>query len=113
MMKKTWFWIAIFALVLFAGAGVYCFHGAAGQTATLWLDGELYQTVDLSAVAVPYEFDVTTERGTNTVRVTPGGIAVVWSDCPEQLCVQQGEINSSAIPITCLPHRLVIQIEED
>lgn len=113
MMKKTWISIILFALLLVGGVGVYALHGAPGQTATLWVDGVLYQTVDLSAVAVPYEFDVATERGTNTVRVTPGGIAVVWSDCPEQLCVQQGEINSSAIPITCLPHRLVIQIEED
>lgn len=113
MMKKTWIWIGIFALVLVAGVGVYALHGASGQTATLWLDGELYQTIDLSAVAVPYEFDVTSERGTNTVRVSPGGIAVVWSDCPEQLCVAQGEIDSPLIPITCLPHRLVIQIEED
>lgn len=112
MIKKTAFWIGIFALLL-GGLGVYAFHGASGQTATLWVDGELYRTVDLSAVAMPYEFDVTTEYGTNTVRVTQGGIAVVWSDCPEQLCVQQGEIDSSAIPITCLPHRLVIQIEED
>lgn len=111
-MKKTAIWIGIFALVLLGGLGMYALHGAQGQTATLWVNGELYQTVDLSAVAVAYEFDVATEYGTNTVRVSPGGIAVVWSDCPEQLCVHQGEISSSAIPITCLPHRLVIQIEE-
>ena len=48
-----------------------------------------------------------------TVRVSPGAIAVVWSDCPEQICVGQGEIETSAIPITCLPHRLVIQIVEE
>lgn len=113
MMKKTWICVGIFALIFAAGLAVYRFHGAPGRTATLWLDGELYQTVDLSAVVTPYDFDVTSERGTNTVRVSPEGIAVVWSDCPEQLCVQQGQIESSAIPITCLPHRLVIQIEED
>ncbi len=113
MMKKTWVWIGIFALVLAGGLGAYLLHGAPGRTAELWLDGKLYRTVDLTAVSEPYEFDVTSGRGTNTVRVSPGAIEVVWSDCPEQLCVQQGAIESSAIPITCLPHRLVIQIEDD
>ncbi len=113
MMKKTWVWIVIFALVLLGGLGAYIWHGAPGRTAELWLDGELYQTIDLAAVTEPYEFDVTSERGTNTVRVSPGAIAVVWSDCPEQVCVGQGEIENSAIPITCLPHRLVIQIVEE
>lgn len=112
-MKKTKTWIAIFALVLFLALSLALWHGAPGQTATLWLNGELYQTIDLSAVTQPYEFDVVTEWGTNTVRVQPGGISVSWADCPDQLCVQQGVIDSSAIPITCLPHRLVIQIEEN
>lgn len=112
MMKKTWVWIIIFALLLVGGLGAYLWHGAPGRTAELWLDGKLYKTVALD-VSEPYEFDVVSERGTNTVRVSPGAIEVVWSDCPEQVCVRQGAIESSAIPITCLPHRLVIQIVEE
>lgn len=111
MRNKTMLWIVLFALLAAAGAGVYMFRGD-GTMATLWVDGLLYEEIDLAAVAVPYEFDVETEYGTNTVRVAQGEIGVIWSDCPEQVCVNQGSIESAAIPITCLPHRLVIQIEE-
>jgi len=111
MKNKSILWIVLFALLAAAGTGVYMLRGG-GTVATLWVDGELYDEIDLAAVALPYEFDVETEYGTNTVRVSPGEIAVIWSDCPEQVCVNQGSIHSSAIPITCLPHRLVIQIEE-
>lgn len=111
MKNKTLLWALVFALLAAGGLGLYALRDG-GTAATLWVDGELYRTIDLQAVAIPYEFDVETEYGVNTVRVSPGEIAVVWSDCPEQVCVNQGSIHSAFIPITCLPHRLVIQIEE-
>ena len=113
MKTKTWLWAALLAVIALAGAGAYLLHGSAGTVATVWLDGECIRTIDLTAVAAPYEFDIESEYGVNTVRVSHGEIAVVRADCPEQICVNQGTISSSAIPITCLPHRLVIQIEDE
>lgn len=113
MKNKTILWALILALLAAAGVGVSLLWQPAGSVATLWVNGEMYDSIDLSAVVLPYEFDVTGEWGTNTVRVSPGEIAVVWSDCPEQVCVNQGAIDSAHIPITCLPHRLVIQIGEN
>ena len=75
-------------------------------------DGREYRRVDLGAVTEPYEFTVETEWGWNTVRVEPGAICVTDADCPGHDCVQQGAISNGMIPIVCLPHRLVIQIEE-
>ena len=112
MGKKTWFWIVLFALVVLGGVGVYCFRGG-GTVATVWLDGEVIETIDLSAVAIPYDFTVSSEYGTNVIHVEHGAISVSESDCANQICVNQGSISSSAIPITCLPHRLVIQIEDE
>ena len=108
---KTVFWIVLFACLALAGAGVYLLHGG-GTRAAIYVDGELYDTVDLGAVAVAYERTVQTEYGRNTLRIGPGEIAVIEADCPGNDCVHQGAITDSAIPIVCLPHRLVIQIEE-
>lgn len=50
------------------------------------------------------------EGGYNVVRVENGQISVTEADCPDQICVQQGKINDDAVPIVCLPHKLVIEV---
>ncbi|MBR4895991.1 MAG: NusG domain II-containing protein, partial [Clostridia bacterium] len=50
--------------------------------------------------------------GENTVRVETGRIRIVSADCPDKICVDTGWISDSAAPIVCLPHRLVIRLEE-
>ena len=66
---------------------------------------------DLRAVTIPYDIEVQTEWGSNTVHVEPDGVSVTHADCPDHLCVKQGKITSSAIPIACVPHHLTVQIE--
>ncbi len=113
MLKKTSTWIIIFSILAALGAASFFFlknAGHAGTVAEIYIDGELYDSIDLSAVAAPYTFTIETERGENTVEVKNGSIAVTEADCPDQICVHQGFIHDDAIPIVCMPHRLVIQI---
>ena len=77
------------------------------------MDGVCIRSVDLSEVKEPYEFTVETANGSNTVRVEPGRIAVISADCADETCVHTGWIGDRAIPIVCLPHRLVIRIEQN
>lgn len=113
MKQKTLFWLAVFALLAAAGAGLFLLRGGGGTVAVMTVDGEVIDSVDLSAVAVPYEKVVQTQWGQNTVRFSHGAVAVVSADCPDKLCVEQGTIEDGAIPIVCLPHRLVIQITDE
>ena len=76
----------------------------AGQ-AQIWLDGELYKTVELNK---EQEFTVTGPYGTNTVTVKDGKIAVTAADCPDHYCMQRGFCDGGA-QIVCLPNRLVIK----
>lgn len=110
MKRKTVFWAALFILLAALGAGTYLLP-RNGSRAVISVDGQLWDTVDLTAVKEPYEFTVETERGWNTLRVSPGQIQVVDADCPGHDCVQQGAISDGVIPIVCLPHRLVIEIK--
>lgn len=113
MKQKTLFWALLLGAAAVLAAGVYILRpGGSGTMANIYVDGELVEAVDLSAVAVPYEFTVETEYGYNTVRVSSGAIEVAEADCDEQVCVNQGTITDGFIPITCLPHHMVIQIEE-
>lgn len=61
-----------------------------------------------------YTFEVPGEGGaSNTVCVRPGSIAIISANCPDQICVHQGFISTSLLPITCLPNRLVIRVREE
>lgn len=111
MKRKTVFWAVLFALLAALGAGAYLLRGG-GTRAAIYVDGALYDTVDLDAVAVPYERVVETEWGSNTLWVSHGAIQVTDADCPNHDCVRQGAITDGRVPIVCLPHRLVIQIVE-
>ena len=46
----------------------------------------------------------------NEVEVRPGSIGILSADCPDKLCVRQGFISDTRLPITCLPNRLVIRL---
>ena len=82
--------------------------------ADLYQNGELLQTIRLDTVIGEYTFEVSGDAGaTNTVCVRPGSIAIVSASCPDQICVHQGFISTSLLPITCLPNRLVIRVREE
>ena len=112
MKQKTVFWAVLFAVLALAGAGYYLLSGGGeAAVAHVYVDNELYGTYDLSAVVIPYEVRIETEYGYNTIRVSRGAVEVAEADCSEQVCVDQGTITDDLIPIVCLPHHLVIQIE--
>lgn len=57
------------------------------------------------------EFDITTTRGTNSIRIEHGEASVHSADCPDKLCVNSGSISKSGEIIACLPHKLLIEIK--
>ena len=105
---KTKTWIVLLAAVLIVCVGLSLWLLLPGQKASraeVWLDGELYKTVDLST---DQTFTVSSDHGTNTVTVEAGKIAVTAADCPDHHCMQRGFCDSGA-QIVCLPNRLVIK----
>lgn len=112
-MRGTRKWIILFSLLCIACLVVwYVFLQRAqpGVVAQIRQDGVLIRTVALT-VSEPYEFTVyDSSGGENRIRVEKGKIAVVEANCPDRVCVHQGFIGTSAVPIVCLPHRLVITV---
>lgn len=86
-------------------------NAGGSYVAEIYRDGLLIEEIPLDQVREPYTFSVEGEDGrTNRVELRPGSIGVVWADCPDKLCVRQGFAETSVIPITCLPNRLVIRL---
>lgn len=81
-------------------------------TAYIYVNGNLYQTIPLSTVTSDYQFTITTEDGGyNTILVQHGAISITEADCPDKVCVKQGIIQNNLLPITCLPHGLIIELK--
>ncbi len=89
----------------------------AGLIADIYQNGELIASIPLDEVRETYRFTVTGDEGhVNEIEVRPGSIGIISADCPDKLCVRQGFISNSRLPVTCLPNRVVIRLrpqEED
>ena len=113
-MKSSRFWVILIAgLLVISGVFAALVAGqTSGTMVNIYLDGKCIRSIDLSQADSSYEFTVDGPAGSNTIQVEPGRICVSRADCPDQICVHQGWISTSVIPIVCLPNHLVIQIEE-
>ena len=109
----------LLVIAILCGIRIYAVsHNATGNSQALYADiyqnGELLQTIRLDTVTDEYTFEVPGEGGaSNTVCVRSGSIAIISATCPDQICVHQGFISTSLLPITCLPNRLVIRVREE
>lgn len=89
----------------------------SGKYAYIYQDGVLVREINLSENKEPYEFTIEyssgTETGFNTILVENGKIGISDADCPDKTCQHMGMISSTHFPITCLPHKLIIQIVDE
>ena len=103
----------LFLVLMILGAGSLILiknNLKPGNEAEVYVDGSLVQTIDMTRDDI-YLFD--TSYGTNTVVVEDGKIRVSEADCPDKICVNMGGVSRSGETITCLPHKLVIEVHND
>lgn len=107
--KKDFFVIAV--LLIFAGVFYYfTLPGDAGNTAEISVDGNIVDVVSLSG-----ENDgVYKIEGMNiSYEINDGEIAIISSDCPDKVCIDDGFISLGGQKIVCLPNKTVISIPRD
>ena len=114
MKKNKTTTVLILALLLLAlvGAGGFWLLRSrdTGTVAVIWVDGQVFDRIDLARVEDSYEIEIDTQYGHNRILVEPGAISVLSADCPDQICVKQGKMTGGGVPIVCMPHRVVIEI---
>lgn len=115
MPRSQQIWLALIVLILAASGLAWWAIATAspqGQIAQVYVEGDLVKTLDLSRLDHPVRYEVQSAHGSNTVELRPDAVAIVAADCPDQHCVHQGAIQSSAIPIVCLPHQVVVRLSD-
>ena len=99
-------------LALGIAGSILVLNAPAGDTVRIISNGKVVRTVALSSAADEV-FDIEYDGHVNTVEIEDHRIRVLSADCPDQTCVKMGWLTSSAAPIVCLPHRLVIEFASD
>lgn len=112
MTKKVKLTLGLLLLVAAACCAVLLLRPREpGAVAVVKLDGVVVREIDLTSLTGPVTFTVEGEDGLwNTITAEPGRIRVESAACPDQVCVHQGWISDSTVPIVCLPNRLVIEL---
>lgn len=115
--KKRALLLSLLLIILFFASLTAIFfkmsHFSGSLVADIYKDGQLLQTIRLDRVTESYTIKLTAaDGGYNTIEVRPNSIGILAADCPDLHCVQQGFIDTDLLPITCLPHRLVIKLRQ-
>ena len=106
MKSKTWAMILAAVLAVSIGAALLVLQpGEKAHRVEILSEGKVLYTLDLH---VDQEITVTTDRGSNTVTIRNGVVAVTEASCPDHYCMYRGWCDGGA-EIVCLPNRLVIR----
>ncbi len=86
-------------------------HGSEGPVAVIQKGGEIIERLDLDKDTSLVVGDL--EGDYNIVKVEDGRIFVEEANCPDQICRYIGPISTEEEVIACLPHEMIIFIDED
>lgn len=112
MDRKIKILIALCAVLFLGGAAgsIWVLCASHGEQVKIVQDDRILYTLDLDQEENQI-FDVEYEGRTNTIEIKDGKIRVREAECPDQVCVETGWLDSAA-PIICLPNRLVIEFTD-
>lgn len=85
----------------------YLLNPKDNLVAYIYSDNQLIMMVDLDHEE---EVVVNGAVGEVKIQVSPDGVAVVFSDCEDKICLHQGKISRANQTITCLPNKVYIRL---
>ena len=99
----------LIALLLAVFLSLFFFfrNSDSGTVAVIYIENEVVGRCPLS---VDGEYSI--NGGTNILRVENGKAYMIYAECPDGWCKNQGKIYLSGERITCLPNRVMIVLEE-
>lgn len=111
-MKKNDFILAgVLLLIAFLAAGYLYFCRHTGNEIVVLVEGK-----ETQRYALDEDRTVTIhgkDGGTNVMVIENGTVHLSDADCPDLLCVRQGEISYTGESIVCLPNQVVVEISGD
>lgn len=81
-----------------------------GNMVKVYSDEKIIASYDISK---NNEYTITTEYGTNTIKINNGKVSVIKASCSNQICVHHAPVTTSDEAIICLPNHLVVRISNE
>lgn len=109
-MKRYKILIGICVVILLLGiaGSLWVFQTSHSTQVNIVQDGKLLYTFDLTS-AEDQTLEIEYKGRINTIQIADGRIRMLEAECPDQTCVHMGWLDSSTMPIVCLPNHLVIE----
>ncbi len=106
--------ILILALILFAISFNFIitstFTKEEVNNITIKIDKKVYATYNLN---INETYIIENGVNFNTIEVKDGYVNMIDANCNDKLCVYQRKINSNFETIVCLPHKLIIEVDNN
>lgn len=105
--------IVLFSIIILICLGllfIFKMNSKPGYSVRIMVDGELVETYDINQ---DKEYNLKTHLGENVIVIDKGEVYVSEADCPDKICVNHAKISNVGETIICLPHKLVVEIDEE
>lgn len=106
--------IIIFLCLIFIGIiGIYLVmhRQISNRIVIITQDGKELYRIAMDNIDEPYVIEIRGKNGElNNVFISKEKVQMEHANCPDELCVKQGAISDSVLPIVCLPNKVYIQI---
>ncbi|MBR3785688.1 MAG: NusG domain II-containing protein [Firmicutes bacterium] len=102
--------IVLFFVLLAFGIGLSAlslFTGTSGQKVQIEVNGQPYAVYSL---AENQTIEITEHGHTNKITIKDGAVQMSYSDCKNQICVNDGQISKTNQSIVCLPNKVMVEI---
>lgn len=110
MKKADWILIGMLFVVMVVSFFVFMLRPQSkNAVVSVFLDGSEYARYELQIDNI---YVIQTKYGKNEITIHDGSVYVSSSDCLEQVCVHHKKIHLAGETIVCLPHKLVVTIED-
>jgi len=103
----------ILILIILVSVGVYFGISKYNENkeedlkAEIYVGSKLYETVSLNKEKI---ININQNGKINVVHVHDGGVEVEDANCPDDVCVETGFINTKSRTIVCIPHKVQVKI---
>ena len=104
--------IILIAVLLLGGIGfsLYTQKSTKSATAVIYIDGEIYQSIELEKADESYELKLPCSPEAKLL-VEKGCISFIQADCKDKLCIGTGKLSHRGDTAACLPAKVVVTIE--
>ncbi|MDV4149520.1 NusG domain II-containing protein [Clostridium sp. AL.422] len=79
--------------------------------AEITVAGKLYKTVPLSEHKGEETIELSTDLGTNIIKIKDNEIGIIEADCPDKVCMNPEHIEKPGQSLVCLPNKVMIEIK--